>query len=57
MLKIIVDAMGGDNAPAEIVKGALDAVKERSDFKLVLTGDEDLVNHELDKYTFDASRV
>ena len=57
MLKIIVDAMGGDNAPAEIVKGALDAVKERSDFKLVLTGDEDLVNRELDKYTFDASRV
>ena len=57
MLKILVDAMGGDNAPAEIVKGALDAVKERSDFKLVLTGDEDLVNRELDKYTFDASRV
>ena len=57
MLKIIVDAMGGDNAPAEIVKGALDAVKERPDFKLVLTGDEDLVNRELDKYTFDASRV
>lgn len=57
MVKIIVDAMGGDNAPAEIVKGALDAVKERSDFKLVLTGDEDLVNRELDKYTFDASRV
>ena len=24
-MKIIVDAMGGDNAPREIVKGALDA--------------------------------
>ncbi len=57
MLKIIVDAMGGDNAPAEIVKGALDAVKERPDFKIVLTGDEDLIGHELEKYTFDASRV
>ena len=57
MLKIIVDAMGGDNAPAEIVKGALDAVKERPDFKDVLTGDEALVNHELEKYTYDASRV
>ena len=57
MLKIIVDAMGGDNAPAEIVKGALDAVKERPDFKVVLTGDEALVNHELEKYTYDASRV
>lgn len=57
MLKIIVDAMGGDNAPAEIVKGALDAVKERPDFKVVLTGDEALVNYELEKYTYDASRV
>ena len=57
MLKIIVDAMGGDNAPAEIVKGALDAVKERPDFKVVLTGDEALVNHELEKYTYDTSRV
>ena len=57
MLKIIVDAMGGDNAPAEIVKGALDAVKERPDFKVVLTGDEALVNHEFEKYTYDASRV
>ena len=27
-MKIIVDAMGGDNAPACNVKGALDAVKE-----------------------------
>ena len=37
MLKIIVDAMGGDNAPAEIVKGALQALRERKDFKLVFT--------------------
>ena len=57
MVKIIVDAMGGDNAPAEIVKGALDAVKEREDFRLVLTGDEDLIARELEKYTYDASRV
>lgn len=27
-MKIILDAMGGDNAPAEIVKGAVEAVKE-----------------------------
>lgn len=57
MLKIIVDAMGGDHAPVEIVKGAVDALAERPDFKLVLTGDEALVKKELDKYAFDASRV
>ena len=27
-MKIIVDAMGGDNAPGEIVKGAVQAVEE-----------------------------
>ena len=40
MLKIVVDAMGGDNAPAEIVKGAVQALDARKDFKLILTGDE-----------------
>ena len=57
MLKIIVDAMGGDNAPAEIVKGAVEALADRGDFKIILTGDEALVRRELDKYSFDASRV
>ena len=57
MLKIIVDAMGGDNAPAEIVKGALQALRERKDFKLVFTGMEKAVAAELKKYKYDASRV
>ena len=49
MLKIIVDAMGGDHAPAEIVKGAVESLADRSDFKVILTGDEALIKHELDK--------
>ena len=57
MLKIVVDAMGGDNAPAEVVKGAVEALAKRDDFKVVLTGDENLVGHELSKYSFDADRV
>ncbi len=57
MLKIVVDAMGGDHAPAEIVKGALDALNEKSDFMLVFTGDENLIDAELRKYTYDATRV
>ena len=57
MLKIIVDAMGGDHAPVEIVKGAVESLTDRSDFKVILTGDEALIKHELDKYTYDASRV
>ncbi len=57
MLKIVVDAMGGDNAPAEIIKGALAALNERKDFTLVFTGNEDLVSRELVKYKYDAARV
>lgn len=38
-MKLAVDAMGGDNAPAEIVKGAVEAVKKFS-CEIVLVGDE-----------------
>lgn len=57
MIKIVVDAMGGDNAPGEIVKGAVLALSEREDFSLILTGDETLINAELKQYKYDASRV
>ena len=36
--KVALDAMGGDNAPAEIVKGAVDAVTSRGDIKVYLVG-------------------
>ena len=29
--RVALDAMGGDNAPAEIVKGAAEAVQQRKD--------------------------
>ena len=39
-MRIIVDAMGGDNAPLEIVKGALQAAKARPGLEIVLVGKE-----------------
>ena len=39
-MKIIVDAMGGDNAPLEIVKGAVQAVRARPDLEVALVGRE-----------------
>ena len=42
-MKIIVDAMGGDHAPQEIVKGALNAVKNRRDLEVVLVGREESI--------------
>ena len=44
--KVALDAMGGDNAPAEIVKGAVDAVSSREDIKVFLVGQEDVVREE-----------
>lgn len=42
-MRIAVDAMGGDNAPDEIVKGALEAVRINSNFDLVLIGVEEKI--------------
>ena len=42
-MKIILDAMGGDHAPLEIVKGAALAVDEL-DVSLILVGDENKIN-------------
>lgn len=42
--KIVVDAMGGDYAPAEVVKGTLDALKEDTSLEVVLVGDLDKVD-------------
>lgn len=38
LVKVVVDAMGGDNAPEEIVKGAIEAVNEREDIFIYLAG-------------------
>lgn len=55
--KVALDAMGGDNAPAEIVKGAVDAVTTRDDIKVFLVGQQDSVNEELGKYTYPSDRI
>ena len=48
-MRIAVDAMGGDNAPFEIVKGCVQAC-ERVDDQIILVGKEALVRAELEKY-------
>lgn len=56
-IKVAVDAMGGDNAPAEIVKGAIDAVLVSKKLKVYLVGRKDAVEAELSKYSFPAEQV
>ena len=57
MVKVALDAMGGDNAPAEIVKGAVEALKENNDCYIFLVGKKDIVDSELSKYSYDKTRI
>jgi glycerol-3-phosphate acyltransferase PlsX len=56
-VRVAVDAMGGDNAPGEIVKGAVEAVNERQDIKVLLVGREAVINEELKQYNYDKDRI
>ncbi len=55
-MKIILDGMGGDNAPLEIVKGAVEA-SSQIDHQIIITGIEDEINAELAKYNYDESKI
>ncbi len=57
MIKVAVDAMGGDNAPAAIVKGAVDALQERDNLFVYLAGKEDAIRQELSKYSYPQERI
>ncbi len=56
-VRVVVDAMGGDNAPVEIVKGAVQAVNHHENIHVVLTGIREAVESELKKYTYPADRI
>ncbi len=53
---IAIDAMGGDNAPVEIIKGAVEASKTVK-YKLALVGKEDVIYSELRKYDCDKGKI
>jgi glycerol-3-phosphate acyltransferase PlsX len=57
VLRIVIDAMGGDQAPEEIIKGAVDAVKTFSDLTCILTGREGKINRILDNYEYNVNSI
>lgn len=57
MTRVALDAMGGDNAPVEMVKGAVEAVQKRNDIQVLLTGKEEILKDELAKYTYPDGRI
>ncbi|MBR2528315.1 MAG: phosphate acyltransferase PlsX [Blautia sp.] len=46
-ITVVLDAMGGDNAPQAPVEGAVRAIRERKDIKVILTGDQTKIQEEL----------
>ncbi len=56
-INVAVDAMGGDNAPVEIIKGAIEAANESSQVKVFLTGQEEIIKKELAGYTYNAEQI
>jgi glycerol-3-phosphate acyltransferase PlsX len=57
IIRIAVDAMGGDYAPAEVVKGAVDAVKEHDNIKVILVGDSDAIRQELAGWDYNGDQI
>lgn len=57
VIKVAVDAMGGDNAPTAIIQGAIDAVNEEERVKVFLVGRREIIEEELKKYNYDTARV
>ncbi len=56
MIKILVDAMGGDNAPRATVAGAVIASQKDKQLYIILTGRKDEIQAELDRHKYDKSR-
>ncbi len=59
MEKVVValDAMGGDYAPEQTVKGAVNAVNSSDEIKVLLVGKEELIQEELKKYEYDSRLI
>lgn len=56
-VSVALDAMGGDNAPGQIVKGAVDAVNIDNEIFVYLVGRQELIKEELSKYTYNNEQI
>lgn len=56
-INVVVDAMGGDYAPYETVKGAIEAVQEKDNLIVTLVGPEAVIKEELAKYEYTEENV
>lgn len=56
-IRVVVDAMGGDEAPQVPVQGAVEALQENANIRITFVGKEEEIQSELTKYQYDAERV
>ena len=56
-IRVAVDAMGGDNAPSEIIKGAVAAVKSRKEIQVILVGIQEVIENELKQYSYPSGQI
>jgi glycerol-3-phosphate acyltransferase PlsX len=57
MIKVALDAMGGDNAPKEVVKGAVEAINISNETFIYLVGKQEEINKELSQYTYNKEQL
>lgn len=57
IVTVAIDAMGGDNAPIEIIKGSILALQENNNLKIVLIGKKEIIEKELFKYKYDENKI
>ena len=55
-MRVAVDAMGGDYAPTEVVRGAVEAVKELG-VEVILVGDQEVIERELSGLSYDKDKL
>ena len=57
IIKVVLDAMGGDNAPSEMVKGAVDAIGKEKNLEVFLVGIQEVIEKELSSCRYDKERI
>ncbi len=55
--KVVLDAMGGDHSPGEMVLGAVNAVKEKDNLFVYIVGPSDRIQAELDKWEYPKDQI
>lgn len=57
MIKVVVDAFGGDNAPGEVVKGVVQAINENGNLHVIMTGKQDEIEKCLESVAYAKSQI